>query len=672
MSQYFADQSGMIDVKLLEKHLLIKLQTNNYRWSFLSGNGYKNYTFNQLVDINGAAISVPLCTDSYYFPYSYRINEKGEIEKNIPSGTIEGSHSYLLIKDHKIVKIVYDLKGFMDEANVGVSIHSSINPDIIDDNQNVLMLFEESAKHYFYYGPIKLLRESNIQLKKGVVLCYGQNSGIAVKTHNNTLRTYGETNRTTNIIITLSPASVCDLPHNCDQFDDASDDMFYLVNNFFRDLKSYANYVVPKSSTININFKLETNKLKEINYIENGVKIPAHKLDMLTTPNLLYNTVQKIKRNLKNVTLTPQQYMNNVKSYEIFTTGDASPTILIRMERLIDNKLVESIAKIAPLQLKNQKKYMTELEYRTYVEAPLNAIFLKEAWLYCFSQIILSKYVPTFACIKGSYIVNSLPLGSVDNIKKLLIDYESEKKGKISDKSWFSYLVDRFELPGTTKNEVINSEYGIFEMEKVSGVFRDLIIRKELSIPLFFEYLISKVVAAKVGKILFADDHSGNVAYKKLDNVTTRCYRITQNNIVRDFYVHSDKMIKFIDLERYVFNIAKEEYYALSPMTDELSKLTVVERENKVSVEHLSTDKYLIDKMFSNIRKGKYFIGKEEDAIQDFLRDPRLGIIDKILEHVYQHLHSFLSPPSIIDKSFYHIYDINLDTMGCYWENVEK
>lgn len=669
MSKYSVDSTGLMNVSEFPDHVLLKFNYDNFNWSERTSTSYIGTTFSQPSNTTGASVTIPLCFKSIYFPYHYRTNEYGAIEKNIPAGIIDSSHCYLVVKDKYHVSIVTDLKGFMKDVHIGANIYPSINPEKIKDDDLVVIVFEPiSIKLFIYVGKMGVLRQKKVPLTKGVILCYGSNAGALVKSSKGNLRTYGTPNSNTNLIITPHLDSTCEHPHYCQPFDDVSDDMFYLVNNFFRDLKTFSNYVLNNSSLSNINFKTETENLKKIVVIEQDkTETPRHKLDMLTKPGTLFDTVKRIKSELKKLVVSADQYLLNVKNMELFATGDNSPTILVKIDRLIDNNMTEIIAKITPLQLKYQEKLLGVTDYQTYVEAPLNAIFLKEAWMYCFAQNVLSKYVPTFACIRGSFITTSLPLGSVDNINKMLNAYES-KKGTIAPKVWFSNLVDRFPLEGTSKEEIINSEYGIFEMEKISGVMSHLIQQKSFTLALFFEYLISKVVAAKVGKVIFADDHFQNVAYTKLDNLTTRCYTILQSGVEYKFYVQSDKMIKFIDLERYVFNVAQQEYYALSPMTEELSETKLVKNEDKITVEHLSTDKFLIDKMFVNLKNGVYLVPNEHHKLQGFLNDPRLGIIDQFGAHAAMYFDDLMIPKGIIDQSFYKEYIINFDTIGSYWE----
>ncbi len=106
----------------------------------------------------------------------------------------------------------------------------------------------------------------------------------------------------------------------------------------------------------------------------------------------------------------------------------------------------------------------------------------------------------------------------------------------------------------------MNAEYGCFEMQQIDGTFDGIFDNKfKLNLSMIFEYLYTKVVAAYVGKIIFTDDHFGNIAYINVDYV--RAYHLICNGCKYDFYMPSKKMVQFIDLERYIFNYTSYDIY---------------------------------------------------------------------------------------------------------------
>ena len=93
---------------------------------------------------------------------------------------------------------------------------------------------------------------------------------------------------------------------------------------------------------------------------------------------------------------------------------------------------------------------------------------------------------------------------------------------------------------------------------------------KKINLSIFFEYMYAKLVAAYIGRIIFTDDHFGNIAYITVDYV--RHYKIKCNGCDYHFYMPPGKMVQFIDLERYIFNYSEYDIYtndALKNIPDE-------------------------------------------------------------------------------------------------------
>jgi hypothetical protein len=226
------------------------------------------------------------------------------------------------------------------------------------------------------------------------------------------------------------------------------------------------------------------------------------------------------------------------------------------------------IVKLIPINLPHQYKYLplknNDIKnfIDIYIESPGYALFYKEAWMYCFCKSYLLQYTPTFTCVSNCYIINGFPITNLTDLKIIYNNYaesRTKQNKNIPYKKWFNILIDK-KSDQLTIDQVLKSNFGCFEMKEIDGTIDDIIkIPGSLNLSIIFEYLYTKVIAAFIGRVIFTDDHFGNIAYISVDY--TRSYTIKCNGCKYNFYMPPGKMIQFIDLERYVFNYSRYDIY---------------------------------------------------------------------------------------------------------------
>lgn len=363
---------------------------------------------------------------------------------------------------------------------------------------------------------------------------------------------------------------------SCINYGKVTDLVIQMVNEHYFDLQMFANYVARINSSMVADF------MTEIKNIQKNFRTTYPQMPLFTDESMLKleRLVNEILIKMSTNIVAPQNYLRNIKNYSIFGMGATSPTILMKIDKMLPNQPNTSmplILKIVPIQFPNfitDNKRMTKV----FIESPLNAIYFKEAWMYCFSQTYLSKYTPAFNCISDCYITTGFPFNDLTRMRSLY-DYYRKNHTYFQEKKWFNNLIDprKDKKSIELSNSILSSSFGCFEMRQISGTFFDLTKKKnQFDLSMIFEYLYGKLVAAFVGRIIFTDDHFENLAYTTVNFY--REYVIKNNGCTFKFYMEPGKMVQFIDLERYIFNFSDYDIYtnfALSQVSNsEYSKVT--------------------------------------------------------------------------------------------------
>jgi hypothetical protein len=475
----------------------------------------------------------------------------------------------------------------------------------------------------------------------------------------------------------------CDVvSRSCLLFDKVNLELIDLVNHHYYDLQMYANFVFdidndpePLSSTNNFIVKIANVK----NEYESKESLPLFLNDNMDRLSQLINIISS---KLTNDVISHQKYLENVVSMSIFGSGAASPTILMNIVKAINSTTYEHeqlyeplIVKFIPLQFVHHYDYLPEdfknkTDIYKYIEAPSMALYYKEAWMYCFTKNHIKKYTPGFTCIGECNIIDGLPvLGSqpLNDIKILndnfKIDRQSRGK-KVPYKKWFEILTnDKYSLQ--LRTAILNMKYGSFEMMKIDGTLDDLIDENKLDLSLIFEYLYSKVICAFIGRVIFTDDHFGNVAYRTVRHA--RHYHIKSKNIQYDFYMSDPNMIQFIDLERYVFNYGPFDIYtnsALKKVSDKdfnPNKFKLNDAFESIENTYKSNN-YIFDKGISTLRNKKevtsdnFIVSDEYYPMLDIINDSTFGYIDTFCVIMNKSLpNSYKTPPKNVRIEHYSI-----------------
>lgn len=402
----------------------------------------------------------------------------------------------------------------------------------------------------------------------------------------------------------------CDYPtQSCTEFMKINDLIIEMVNKHYFDLQMYANFVLEIDNDPN-ELSKDNNFLTKINKVKNKYTKNYPDMPLFTDSNMseLENLVIKMMDSIKNINISPSSYLSNVYQMVFFGSGHASPAILLKISKKIDNdKIMPLIVKFVPLQFPHHNEHLPSNDYiKKYIEYPSTAIYLKEAWMYCFSKNVLSQYTPTFTCISNCYIINGFPIKNLEELKRIYQPFAGKliSAGKnLPYKKWFDILLTK---KSDIKDRILASSYGCFEMQEIEGTLDDIIDKNgTFTLSLLFEYLYTKVISAHVGRIIFTDDHFGNVAYITVDY--TRKYSIKCNGIMHYFYMPPGKMVQFIDLERYVFNYSQYNIYtntALKSIKEDEYKNTTPQF-NRVRSAYKKNN-YIFDKSLSSLLDNSF------------------------------------------------------------------
>lgn len=410
---------------------------------------------------------------------------------------------------------------------------------------------------------------------------------------------------------------------SCLNFMKVNDLIIKMVDDHYFDLQMMANYVFDIDNDTKPLSK-ENNFYTRIIDVQKQYDPKYPDMPLFTDENMikLELIVKDILHKLSNNLITKSKYLSDIVSIEFFGSGAVSSTILLKVyQKVSENQVMPLIVKIIPFRYPEHYNYIpldkteANIFITQYIEAPGYALFLKEAWMYCFSKNELAKYTPTFTCIDDCYIIEGLPVSDIQSLSQIYDSYSKRRieAGKsLPYKKWFNTLLDE-NSDLSVREAIFKAKYGCFEMQQIDGILED-ISQKEgvFNLSMIFEYLYTKVVAAFIGKIIFTDDHFGNVAYSMVDY--GRIYKIKCNGLQYKFYMPPGKMVQFIDLERYVFNYSPYDIYTNSAL-ERIPEKDFQKMRREISFkksEHLDEIKssytknnYIFDKSLSSLLDGK-------------------------------------------------------------------
>jgi len=343
---------------------------------------------------------------------------------------------------------------------------------------------------------------------------------------------------------------ICPLTQSCINFKEINNLIIEMVSKYYFDLQMYANFVFDIDND-------KTNLSDKNNFYSKIVSVkkeyqPQYPRTILFSPEKmesLEKIVKQILVTINNNRINAEEYLDDIDKIEFFGSGVASSAILLKIYRQVsENKVTPLIIKLIPFQLPHQYQYLPFKNgtlhkfINRYIESPGYALYIKEAWMYCFSKNELLKYTPTFTCIANCYIINGFPIWKLDDLAKIYKGYAQKRllsNKALPYKKWFNILID----PNTDvnlKQNMMSADYGCFEMRQIEGTLDDLENGPpSFDLSIIFEYLYTKIVAAFIGRIIFTDDHFGNVAYRTVDY--TRLYKIKCNGCNYFFYMPPGK-----------------------------------------------------------------------------------------------------------------------------------
>ena len=437
------------------------------------------------------------------------------------------------------------------------------------------------------------------------------------------------------------PINACTYRGNtCPSFDNINKDIISLVNDHYFNLQTYANYIfgfdnqnIPLATNNNIDTEI-LDILNNYNFKKLKMKnlIVFDPKDMIEMEKMTVS----ISNRMESIVVTSKKYLSELDNIHVFASGAASSTIILKADRIAEGKRIPIIIKITPLEMPHHYPYIGDKSISTdieknefisrYVKAPAAAIFFKEAWMYCFTKNHIAKYTPTFTCISNCYITQGLPIPLTQNILDEYLDYVDRKYKKSNNviyKRWFNYLFDT-KIDLAIKQQIVDSHYGVFEMTEIAGTLSDFITTNKLSVGMIFEYLYSKMVCAYIGRIIFTDDHFGNVGYMPVNYI--RHYKIKCNGCVHDFYAKDRYMVQFIDLERYIFNYTPYDVFTNDAVQATDIDLSTSSESFKSMVNDYKNNPGIMDKTILGLKGNMDFINFESEndkmIISNILNNP--------------------------------------------------
>jgi hypothetical protein len=455
-----------------------------------------------------------------------------------------------------------------------------------------------------------------------------------------------------------------------------------IINHHYFDLQMYANFVYDiETNEENKNKKLSNkyNFIEQIKSVSHDKNIDFHTL----SSGRLTKIIREIIPYLQPITLTKEAYLSNVVMNEtkIFGTGEASATVLFKMTKKLENGLqVPLITKLSPINYPHHNVQIDEKFFiNDFIESPNLALYLKEAWMYCFTKNHLRKYVHTFACIGDCYLIKGFPVKDKNNLLELINEYQQRGK-QIKFKRWFNTMLENNQVSNIILNDTV---YGCFEMQIIDGTMTQLIFNRKMSVEFLFEYLYTKLVCGVIGNIIFTDDHSDNIAFIKIN--WCRNYEIISKGKTYNFYINDEHMVQFIDLERYVFNYTPKKLYTntglkkvpIETINNILTPQIKLNRVNEVSnfldfKKSYDNNNYIFDKglwslntLYLELKKSVNLNNNEVEIwnnILNIVNNSLIHEVDNFAEFMSKSVpDSMLRPPS--NKEIVK-YSINLDNVN--------
>ena len=429
------------------------------------------------------------------------------------------------------------------------------------------------------------------------------------------------------------------LTKSCINFGAISELIIQLVNDHYFDLQMYANFVFDIDNN-NTELSESNNFYTHIEEVKKKYDPLYSSMPLFTISNMskLEQLIVSILKTVKDNIITSDTYISDIKYIEFFGSGAASSTVLLKIFRKISkNKLMPLIVKIIPFQFFHHYELMTTMVSESeknkfiikFIESPGYALYVKEAWMYCFGKNELEKYTPTFTCVSNCYIIRGFPVKKISDLQKIYTPYANKKKrvNRIPPyKKWFNYLIEP-SRDTKIQDKIINGNYGCFEMKQIRGTLEDLYMSPgSFNLSIIFEYLYTKIVAAYIGRIIFTDDHFGNVGYDVVEY--TRSYRIRCNGFLHYFYMPPGKMVQFIDLERYVFNFSPYDIYTNTALQRIPDKDFILKNEHFEQIKKTyQGNNYIFDKSLKTLldksfNKNLFAELNEYDIMMKILKSP--------------------------------------------------
>lgn len=468
---------------------------------------------------------------------------------------------------------------------------------------------------------------------------------------------------------------------NCMEFNKVNNLIIKMINNHYFDLQMYANFVFDID---NYNNNIKDNNIYQA--IENTrnkyiKKFPHSPLFSNDNMILLKKNVLDIIDKLPSVKILSKIYFMNMLDIYFYGCGSVSSSIFLKFNKQISNThTMPIVTKIFPIQYPHHYEHIP-IKHRCkkkkfikkFIEIPLYALFLKEAWMYCFAKNNLLNYLPTIMCVSSCYIIKGFPISDISTISQMYNVYlDKNPKKKKYHKKWLDIIIDP-NANNQIKKKIMQSNYGCFEMKLIEGTLSDIIKNNEFDLSLLFEYLYTKVIVAFIGRIIFTDDHIENIAYIHVDYY--RKYNIISYNKLYTFYMPPGKMIQFIDLERYVFNFTRNDVYTNTAM--KMVSLNNSDTDNDKMIwlkKNYQKNNYIYDKtlryLVSSVKEINFKKKKEYNIMLNILHDPLLHNVKMFCKLLHIYLPTiYLVAPEINARIVE--YNINLDDDSIRVINVD-
>lgn len=224
------------------------------------------------------------------------------------------------------------------------------------------------------------------------------------------------------------------------------DSIIRLVNNHHNDLQLYGNNIFCTENSLGKIDDLNNMSLiiEQYRYTMIGSHIYLQEKNMTDITFLVKNILDEIK--IKRT--SAKSFVANIYDIKYFGQGNTSPNIILEYNFDENNKSHNHLIKLMPSSWVHQYGFMTENHQNqkfieTYIEAPLCAIFLKEAWIISFLNSYIKKFSPAFDSVCEGVIINGFPSSreKFSFIKKGYLVQKTRSKNKIR-KKWVDELIN--------------------------------------------------------------------------------------------------------------------------------------------------------------------------------------------------------------------------------------